>query len=297
MKKKEAWVLGGGGSRGALQVGAVEALLEAGRKPEMLLGTSIGAVNATFLAVHGQSPQGLEKLKEVWRQASHEQLMPANYLWLTVRSLFNKPASFSVHRLREFLISSGITPDLTFNDVRDVALYLVAADLNNHCLEIYGHNPEQSLLEGVLASSALPPWATLMEVEGRLLIDGGALSNLPIEPALSLGAREIIALNLTDERDVPSGFHFGPFVWKLITSIHHRQVELELALAESRGVLVRHVRLQGKDPVAIWDFHETERLMLEGYKLTRAQMDGWEPPHRPGLLERLIGMPGWRARA
>ena len=69
MKRPTALVLGGGGARGALQVGALRALLEAGRQPELLVGTSIGAVNAAFLAVRGLAPASLEALAGAWREA------------------------------------------------------------------------------------------------------------------------------------------------------------------------------------------------------------------------------------
>ena len=64
MERQLAYVLGGGGARGALQVGAIRALLEAGVRPNLLVGTSIGAVNAAFLAFHGVSLQGVERLTE-----------------------------------------------------------------------------------------------------------------------------------------------------------------------------------------------------------------------------------------
>lgn len=58
-----AFVLGGGGSRGALQVGALRALLEAGIEPDLWVGTSVGAINATHMAVRGTSPQSLVDLE------------------------------------------------------------------------------------------------------------------------------------------------------------------------------------------------------------------------------------------
>ena len=75
MKKCTAFVLGGGGSRGALQVGAMRALLEAGIAPDLLVGTSIGAGNATGLALWGADLAGLTALEAVWDTISGEQLL------------------------------------------------------------------------------------------------------------------------------------------------------------------------------------------------------------------------------
>jgi NTE family protein len=228
-------------------------------------------------------------LTEVWRSAANENLLPANYLWLSVRSLFNRPSSHSIHRLREFMISHGITPELRFGDLKDVPLYMVATDLNNGCLNVFRSNPEDSVLEGVLASTALPPWATLIEMEDRLLLDGGALSNLPIETAISLGATEIVALDLSDQRYTLTGPPFGPFLVKLIYSVQQRQINLELALARSRGVPVFHLPLQGDHPVAIWEFHCAEELIEQGYEITRREIGAYRPPRQPGMFERLFG--------
>jgi NTE family protein len=70
MNEVVAFVLGGGGARGALQVGALYALLESGLQPDLFVGTSIGSVNAAFLALHGFSRQGLDRLAAAWREAA-----------------------------------------------------------------------------------------------------------------------------------------------------------------------------------------------------------------------------------
>ncbi|MFZ2096173.1 MAG: patatin-like phospholipase family protein [Anaerolineales bacterium] len=93
MDKKLAFALSGGGSRGALQVGALYALLEAGIQPDLLIGASIGAVNATFLALNGFSKESLDQLKNAWQNADASNLLPANYIWLTVRAMFNRSSN------------------------------------------------------------------------------------------------------------------------------------------------------------------------------------------------------------
>lgn len=273
MRRPLAFVLSGGGARGALQVGAVRALLEAGFKPDLLVGTSIGAANATYLAVHGADLQNLDGLVQTWRAAAVADLMPANYLWLTLRVLFNRVGWRPYHRMREFFVAHGISPDLRFADIHGVRLILVAADLNSGRPVVFGANPEDSVLEGLLASTALPPWVRPMEKGDMLLVDGGVVSNLPIEPALRQGARSIIALDLADPRCIPIGDErFGPFLAKLMHTVEQRQTDLEMALAAERGVEVWHISLMGPQPVQGWDFSHTEELMAHGYITTRAEL-------------------------
>ena len=273
MKKQLAFVLGGGGARGALQAGALKALYEAGLRPDLLVGTSIGAVNAAFLALHGFNMPSVEKLAVVWRKASTADLLPANYLWLTVRNFFGRPSSYSAQRIRDFFIRQGLAPEIRFADIRHVRLILVASDLNRGQPVLYGQNEEDSILEAVLASATLPPWVTPFEKDGRYLMDGGTVSNLPIEPALSVGATEIIALDLLDPRDVQEeDYGFGPFLGRLIYTVEKRQQDLEIALALARGVPATHIHLQGKNSYPLWDFQHTEELLAMGYEITKNEI-------------------------
>jgi NTE family protein len=274
MNRQLAFVLGGGGARGALQVGALQALLEAGFRPDLLVGTSAGAVNAAFLALHGFTRNSLKQLVSAWRDASNADLLPANYLWLTARALLGRPLADPAQHMRDFFIAHGLAPGLCFADIQTTHLILVAADMNTGQPILYGQDHSDNLLEGVLASTALPPWMAPIRKDGRLLVDGGAVSNLPVEPALVAGATEIIALDLADPRDVPTGDHgFGPFLGKLIYTVEQRQQDLELALAAAQGVPVTLLHLQGSDPVALWDFQHADALIAQGYQVARQEVE------------------------
>jgi len=286
LKRPLAFVLSGGGARGALQVGALRALLEAGIQPDLLVGTSIGAANAAYLATHGFTQAGLESLMAAWHEAAAANLVSANALWLTMQFLLNRAGRRLDHRLRDFFIAHGITPDLRFGDL-GVRLILVAADLNAGRPILYGADPRQSVLEGLLASTALPPWLYPLEKDGQLLIDGGVVSNLPIEPALAQGAREIIALDLADPRETPiEGHGFGPFLGKLMNIIEQRQRAMEIALARAQKVPVRHIALYSDVPVAIWDFQDVDERSARGYAITRQAIALWQS-------ERPRGWRGW----
>jgi NTE family protein len=168
----QAFVLGGGGARGALQVGALRALFEAGLQPDLLVGTSIGAANAAFLAIRGTTVDALAGLEDAWRVAADADLLPANYLWLTVRSLFNRPGFDSQQRIRDYFVGQGLSSDLRFGDLNGPPLILVAADLKGGCAVLYGLDPNESVLDGVLASTAIPPWVRPVARGSRRLMDG-----------------------------------------------------------------------------------------------------------------------------
>lgn len=282
-KKQLAFVLGGGGSRGALQVGALRALIEAGYRPDLVTGTSIGAANAAFLAVNGYTLAGVEKLEEIWQKTVDKDLMPANMWWHTMQILFRKPNGQPVNKIRDFAIENGITPELRFSDLESPFLYPVAADLNSNKPVVFGVDPRESVLESILASMALPPWMIPIEKDGRYLMDGGAVSNLPIEAALQQGATEIIALDLLDPEEEDDSVTPGlrPFLWKLDRTVEVRQLELEKKLAEANGVEVKHILLTSEPWVPMWDFRKSIELMEHGYSITSKAMETWTRKEKP----------------
>ncbi len=278
MDKKLAFVRGGGGSRGALQVGALYALGESGLQPDLLVGTSVGAVNAAFLAVRGLSKESMDDLASMWRATAALDLIPANYVWLTVRAMFRRPSDDPAGRIRDYFLSHGVTPEMRFSDVKYSRLVIVSADLNTGKPVLHGERPDDNLLEALMASTALPPWFSPIVKHDRYLMDGGAVSNLPIEAALTLGATDIVALDLMDARDMPLSHGQGlvAFLEKLILGVQKRQTDLELELAHARGVAMTYLNLTGEPHVPLWDFHHSKELISHGYALARRALDGQE---------------------
>ena len=276
MQKPLAFVLSGGGARGAYQVGALKALYEAGYKPDIWVGTSIGAVNAGYLAINGFTKESLDNLTNAWQEAGKAELLSSNHLFLTMRMLLNRSSWRKQNRFHDFFVAHGIQEEIKFKDIKDTKLFLVSADLNLAETVIFGLDPEQSILEGVLASTAIPPWIHPIEKDGRFLIDGGLVSNLPVEPALTNGAKEIVALDLFDLRDIPSEPRgLGPFFYKVLNTAEKRQIDIEIALAQSKGVRVHRISLVGDSPVAIWEFQRTVEMIPIGYQITQAAIETW----------------------
>jgi NTE family protein len=282
MKTKLAFVLGGGGSRGAMQVGALRALLEAGYHPDLVTGTSIGAANAAFLAVHGYTLQGIQKLERVWQSTLDQDLLPTNLWWQTMRAFFKRTQGFSQQRVRKFAIDNGLSPNLRFADLEGARFYPVAADLNTGCPVIFGLNPQESVLESVMASMALPPWMAPAQQDGRYLVDGGAVSNLPVEAAMLQGATQIIALDLLHYPNLSvSSKGLGGFFLKLDQTVAGRESQLELKLAEVRGVKVQRICLATDPLVPLWDFRQSVELIERGYERTRQAISSWPAESRP----------------
>jgi len=270
MDKKLAFALSGGGSRGALQVGAMYALLEYGLQPDLLIGVSVGAANATFLAVNGFSRDSLDRLAAIWRDAVSPELLPANYVWLTVRAMFGRSSRDPSRHLRDFLITNGITPELCFAEIKQPQLILVSSDLNTAKPVLHGVLPKDKVLDALLLSTALPPWFMPVSKQGRYLMDGAVVSHLPVEPALKIGATEIVGLDLSASLEMlDAGDGVRGFFNRLIRSVERRQIDLELELAEARGIPVLYIGLQLESSIQIWDFHHTDELIARGHEIAQ----------------------------
>ena len=269
-KKCLAFVLSGGGSRGALQVGAMRALLEAGIAPNLLVGTSIGAVNAISLAMGGVNLAGIDALEQGWKKGSSYQLLDPNITKLVFQALLNHHDDKARKKIKNFFISMGITPDLTFKDFKGIQVGLVSADIESGELVIYGLDQNESVLEGLLSSIALPPWFFPYQKGERLLVDGGAFSNLPIEAAIKIGATEIIALDVDSANSISSDdLLIYQYVEKYLYALNRRHASLEMALAEAQGIPVHYIDFLGLANDPTWDFKNYKPLIKKGYEKTR----------------------------
>lgn len=271
-----AVVLGGGGARGAMQVGALRALFEAGYKPDLLVGTSIGAVNAAGLALWGVNLDGVTILEWAYQAMAETDLMDSHLERLALRAMSGRPNHEGSQRVREFMISAGLSPDLRFDEIKNVRLGMVSIDLISSQTLIYGEDPTQSVLDGLMASIAIPPWFAPVEEDDRYIVDAGAVSNLPIESAVRLGATEIIALDLNDPASWIGKVRWSnPHADELIFTVLQRQRYMETVFAESKGVPVRCVELRSSPAVPLWDFDAYKDLIETGFEIANRTISDW----------------------
>ncbi|MGV8050020.1 MAG: patatin-like phospholipase family protein [Anaerolineaceae bacterium] len=273
MKHNLAFALGGGGSKGALQVGALRALFEAGLKPEFLTGTSIGAMNAVGLGLWGLDITTIDKLEAVWKRVEDLQLMDSRFQNLIIRAMLHRPDTSSQQKTIDFLTSIGLTEDLTFGDISTVRLGLVSADLTSGSPVIYGLNPCEKILEGCLASIAIQPWFMPVQINGQYLVDGGFVSNVPIEAALLMGASGVIALDL-NAPDSSMGDSVNQYIDRVTFTVTSRITYLEIQLARAQGIPVYHMTLTGSNTPSS-DFSKSTELFAKGYEQAESQIAQW----------------------
>lgn len=282
MDKCTAIVFSGGGPRGAFQVGAMRAILENGITPDLMVGSSIGAMNAAGLALWGVNLDGVDHLEHVWKDVSDAQMLNPKVAQLALRIMVGHPSDATRKKIENYLVSLGITRDLSFRKLPWGKLALISADLGTGQPIIFGENPDDSVLEGLMTSIALPPWFVPLQKGGQMLMDGGTLTNLPIEPTLLLGATEIIALDLDDPSPIPNeNPTLTQYFKQYLYAVGRRHVYLETALAEAQGVPVRTIDFRGISSTQTWDFRESEMMIRAGYERANRMIDQWTSLAKP----------------
>lgn len=185
-----AFVLSGGCSLGAIQVGMLQALSDQGVLPDLLVGTSSGALNAAYVAGHG--PASADDLAVVWSRIRRRTLFPLEPTRV-LRSLTGGGNALCSDRGLRALVRDN----LAFENLEDapIPLHIVATDLltGREVLLSEGHAES-----AVLASCALPAVFPSVHRDGRDLVDGGLADNTAISQAVALGADRVYVL--------PAGF-------------------------------------------------------------------------------------------
>ncbi|MDQ4143407.1 MAG: patatin-like phospholipase family protein [Actinomycetota bacterium] len=190
-RDRVAFVFSGGGPLGALQVGAAQALFDHGVTPDLTVGTSVGAMNATFLAFNPTSG-GAATLARMWRGLGDGDLFPGGRFkanW--ARFLARGNRVFENSGMKN-LIDSRIG-DARFEEAQ-IPLAVVATDLETGGEEIFTSGPVRLPL---LASTAMPGVFPPVEINGRLYTDGGVANNVPMGPAVTLGAKTLYVMDST----------------------------------------------------------------------------------------------------
>ena len=200
-------VLQGGGALGAYQVGVYQALHEAGIEPDWVIGTSIGAINASLIAGN-DAPDRLSRLGEFWSRIQHspfQQAMSSLPLiggmattWLTmvggIENFFKpNPYAFAGAHVPLGADSAGFYStaalEATLGDLVDFSrinrgptrLTVGAANVSTSEMRYFDSRDMDLSARHVMASGALPPAFPAVRIDGELYWDGGILSNTPVE--------------------------------------------------------------------------------------------------------------------
>ncbi len=185
--RRTAFVLAGGGSRGAVQVGMLEELIRRGIRADRVFGASVGAING---AAYAGNPtlEGAERMATIWRQVKGTDIFPRGAFdgpW----AFFQKRAAVHANSGLRAIIESGM--DYERLEDATIPVEVVTTSLTDGRERWIGHGPA---IEAILASSAIPSIFPPVTIDGDVLVDGGVVNNVPISRAISAGCDRIYVL-------------------------------------------------------------------------------------------------------
>lgn len=264
-------MLTGGGSLGAIHVGMLEALYEREIIPDLIVGTSVGAINGAYIASRPATIQTAKGLGDVWLALRRAQVFPVDFV-AGLMGFTGRTAHFVPSRSLRRLLRTHIE----FSDLAEagIPLYVVATD---------ARTGEELLLDrgnavkAILASAAIPGIFPPVPWDGRMLIDGGVSNYAPISHALDLGADTIYvltsgtacALAEPPRGAIPMYLHSTSFVVtnRLVVELRHVQNK------------ARFVVLPPPCPlrVAPHDFTQAPALISTSYEEAARFLDGIDP--------------------
>ncbi len=186
---KVAFVLGGGGLLGAGEVGMLAALLEAGIRPDLVVGTSVGAVNGAAVAAD-PTPAAVDRLRALWLGLASSGLYSGGALRRMSHLARTRTHAHPNEPLRELLVDH--LGDRLIEDL-PVPFQCVAASIERAAEHWFTAGP---LVDAVLASSAVPGVLPPVRIGRETYLDGGLVNSIPVERALTLGATTLYVLQV-----------------------------------------------------------------------------------------------------
>ncbi len=257
-----AYVLSGGTSLGAVQVGMLMGMFEAGIVPDLLVGTSVGAINAASVG-QGFTKSRLQHLASIWSGLKTSDVFGRPGLRSVLGLLSGRGALSSSDNL--FRLLEENLPQSHSDLVIQTAV--VATEFQTGRPAILS---EGDLALNVLASSAIPMIFPRVSIGGRQLVDGGVVAHVPLAQAEMLGAQTMVVFDAGYPCKL-SKLPKGPIekVLHFITLMLHRQSFGLLSLL-NQNLTVIYLPAPCPLDVPAYDFSQGSRLISAGFKSARS---------------------------
>jgi NTE family protein len=279
-----AFVLSGGASLGAIQAGMLQALYEREITPDLIVGTSAGALNAAYIASRAPDPSTVRSLADVWLSLKTSMVFPPRPA-TALLALTGRRAHLMPNTGVRALLSEHLQLD-RLEDAR-VPLHVIATDVRT--------GRERRLSTGdahaaVLASAAIPGVFPIVRTGGADLVDGGVANNTPISDAAELGATRIYVLPTGITCELPEPPRGAvPMLVHAITLIVNQRLAQDIADFKDAAELIV---LPPPCPLEVLphDFSHARLLIDHGYQLASTALDHPDPAGHwtPRSLERML---------
>lgn len=263
-KSRNAFVLSGGGIQGSVQLGMLKALIESGIRPDVIAATSVGALNGVILA-QDPGPVGLDHLVEIWKGLNAAEIFPGS-IWNRVVKMLR--TDHVVPRTGVEKIIDDHVHAKNFEDL-PIEMCVIACDLDTGEEVRFSKG---AIRPALLASTALPGIFPPVQHDGRRLIDGGVVNNVPVNAVDRPEIANIYVLNVGSELDDGKEVRRPLDVMLKAFAIAKGQrwiLDLERRSTDPRIHVLPRPPFEG---IAFDDLSQTARLTEEAFQLTKSYL-------------------------
>jgi NTE family protein len=273
-----AIVLGGGANLGAYQVGVIDVLARAGLRPDQLVGTSVGALNAAVWACF-PGPDAGERLLGLWEAGGVSKVLAQHGWWLQL--VRHSDHLFGSGGLRS-LIAHGISATQRIEDT-SIPLAVIATDFETGQRVVLRRG---NLAMALLASTAIPGLFRPIEIGGRLLVDGGVVANVDLHAAVESGSTHAVVVDVMGEPPLAHSMTALQAFDRTLLLAARRQTDLLLEAERGRiNVSLLRPQLPWLPPMS--DFSHTRELFEMGRTAAQGLLGGPSALTFNPLQERL----------
>ena len=280
MDEKIVFVFSGGASLGSQEIGMLKAIIEYGITADFVVGTSVGALNATYYA-YNPSLNGAQKLEEIWKSITSNDIFPFSALKSVKRIVKGSNYLIDPSGLEKLLLE--VIPCKNLDNTK-IPVHVVASDILTGEEVVFSSG---EVVQKLLASAAIPMIYPPVEIGNHILVDGGVLNNTPISTAIRFGATKVIVFPTgytCDRREVPSNL-----IEMVLTSysyMQHQKLATDIELYKDK-VNLKIIPPLCPVKVSPNDFSKSEELIKRTYESTQKwlEMGNLESNKVPKLMK------------
>ncbi len=266
---RKALLLCGGGSRGAMEVGFYQALTECGVRADLILGSSIGALNGAYIA-GGMAPR---QLIELWCDFELRRAVSFNWDWL--RRGRHSAGLLGLDPLRAMLRRT--LPATRFEQLA-IPLTIITTDLQSGSACYW--SGQGDLIEPLIASMSLPGIFPPVELGGRPHVDGGLANDVPLAKAEELGAGAAYLIECACAQRCPRPLRgWADILMRSFSIALAGKYAAEREHFHGR-LAVFVVRPQLPDEIDLLDFRHSAELIEVAYRQTRSLLEHLQSTER-----------------
>ncbi|MHB1786637.1 MAG: patatin-like phospholipase family protein [Acidimicrobiales bacterium] len=263
-----AFVLGGGASLGAVQAGMLQAIHEARLLPDLVVGTSVGAINGVLVAA--EPDRAAVHLARIWKYLRKEDVFPGGVISELVTLQRTRNHVFELSGLE--LLARRHLPVESFEDLA-LPFVAIATRAEDGVVHPFSSG---SLLPAILASAAIPGVFPGVEIDDQVYFDGGLVANVPMLQAIEAGARSLVVLDCGNStRGVARPSSLAETVMFSLHVMIKHQASADLPMA-AHAVPVLYLPRPDTAGISPFDFSASERLMEQAHAVSAEFLAGVE---------------------